>query len=267
MLISLNNPDGYLSDPWSPTDDADRFNQALVHIAKQEEGLQMNDLVGVVNTETYMKMVRRLYGRYMAQAPSNNMRVSTSEETPDIAFTDAPWSATASPVIVPTPGPSSSTRRPKITMTPTKQLTKTVASTTSNSNPTPSAISTTEADSLRKRVNDAEQTIPATLTRTGAGANIRLKQNNAPKIALQALLAFMAVGAIATKLLLRTSKTLQHEPYSIAGRAALVANGNMLHALERDRDGTKRGEKRYCLVWWEDDDGRARYGVCVEDEK
>jgi hypothetical protein len=272
MLISLNNPDGYLSDPWAPTDDADRFTQTLVHVAQQEEGLHPKDLVGVGNSDTYLKMVQRLYGSYMALAISNNMRVGMSENTPDIPFTDATWSATASPMIVPTPAPSSATRKAMTTMTSIKQITKTMTATSTEWEDIPSATqtiatSTAEATSLRKRANDAERTLPATLTRTGAGANIRLKQNNAPKIALQAMLAFMVVGAIVTKLLLRTNKTLQREPYSIAGRAVLMANGNMLHTLGHESDGTERDAKRYRLGWWEDEDGRRRYGVCVEDEK
>jgi hypothetical protein len=99
MLISLNNPDGYLSDPWALTDDADRFTQALVHVAQQEEGLHLKDLVGVGNSDTHLKMVQRLYGRYMALAIINNMRVGMSEDISDVPFTDATCSATASPVI------------------------------------------------------------------------------------------------------------------------------------------------------------------------
>ena len=101
------------------------------------------------------------------------------------------------------------------------------------------------------------------------------------------MLAFMVLGALLTRVLLRTKKTLQREPYSIAGRAVLVVGGNML--LEQgERDGEvvqdenvendaaggdvrsvhEKGvggeEKRYYLGWSKDAEGRNRYGICVE---
>ncbi|KAF1941476.1 hypothetical protein EJ02DRAFT_423042 [Clathrospora elynae] len=258
MLMSLNNPNGYMSSPWAPTDDADRFVQALVYTAQKEEGLHLRDLVGVGNSEMYLKMVQRLYGRYMAQAMSNNMRVGVTEGVSNMTFTDAPWTPTASPVIVPTQASSS------LTKTSNSAKTLTTTRTATHLSRAAAISSTTEASHQRKRAAGAEQTIPATLIRNGAGAHVRLKQNRAPKIALQAILAFMAVGAIIAKLLLRTKKTLQREPYSISGRAVLVASGDMLHTPEDDREGTAWDEKMYRLGWWEDSGGRRRYGIYVE---
>jgi hypothetical protein len=42
------------------------------------------------------------------------------------------------------------------------------------------------------------------------------------------MLGFMAAGATTTKLLMCTKELLPDEPYSIAGRAVLIASGNIL---------------------------------------
>lgn len=87
------------------------------------------------------------------------------------------------------------------------------------------------------------------------------------------MLGFMAAGAILTRLLSRTKELLPHEPYSIAGRAILIANGNILRhdtavtsndtAIQgKDKDGNKQ---RYRLEWWKGTSGVERYGICIQD--
>lgn len=91
-----------------------------------------------------------------------------------------------------------------------------------------------------------------------------MMQNKGPEIALQVMLGFMAAGAILSKLLLRTKELLPHEPYSIAGRAILVANGNILHhdTTSTDKNGK---EQQYRLGWWIDSSGTERYGICIQE--
>ncbi|KAJ4345975.1 hypothetical protein N0V95_005840 [Ascochyta clinopodiicola] len=231
MLLSLNNPNGSSSDPWQLIDDIDRFTQALAYVAQKEDNFTLQDIVGVNNIANLQKAAQKLYGRYMAQAFSSNMRVDVNKETPNITLTDTPWK----------PLSSNSTSNPKL------------RSTTPSSHP----------NTLEHR--DAPlPTIPATLTQTGAGAHTRMVQNKGPKIALQVMLGFMAAGAILTKLLLRTKQLLPHEPYSIAGRAILVANGNILQERGSGKDNGGK-EQRYRLGWWKDEQGKERYGICVEE--
>lgn len=230
MLLSLNNPNGPLSDPWRQTDDADRFTQALVYIAQKEENLTLQDLSGMENAVNLEKMAQKLYGRYMAQAFSSNMRVSIEHSISDITLTDAPWTPQSSNLT------SEVHARSKL--------------------PYPAG-----STPIKRRDNNYEM-LPAVLTRTDA--NIRMVQNKSPKIALQAMLGFMVAGVILARYLLRTRELLPHEPYSIAGRAILAANGNILHGIT---DGHEKNEKaqEYRLGWWKDKDGKERYGICIQE--
>ena len=110
--------------------------------------------------------------------------------------------------------------------------------------------------------------LPALLTQSAEGAHVRLRQNRGPKIALQVMFAFMALGAIVARLLTRTKEVLQREPYSIAGRAALVTDPSLLEALNEDSkstgvEGVGGSDRRYRLDWGEDEQGRKRYGICI----
>jgi hypothetical protein len=98
--------------------------------------MPLEQLAGASNTDALLAASQRLYGRYMAQAISNNMRASVG------AKDDAGSEASSSTIL------------------------------------------------------------PAELSRTGAGARIRLQQNAGPKIALQVMLGLMITGAIAMRLLL-----------------------------------------------------------------
>lgn len=219
MLLALNNPNGSLSAPFNQTDDVDRFTQALAYISHKEDNITFEDLMGTKNVESLRTAAQNLYGRYMAQAFSNNMRIDVNNDTPNITLTDAPW-----------PPPTSKRSVP---------------------------LETQRRDTTQPR-------IPAILTQTGAGGHTRRVQNRGPKIALQVMLGFMAAGAIITKLLLRTKELLPHEPYSIAGRAILVANGNLLQH-DTDSKATDGKEQRYRLRWWKDSSGTERYGICIQE--
>ncbi|OAL46685.1 hypothetical protein IQ07DRAFT_634331 [Pyrenochaeta sp. DS3sAY3a] len=290
MMISFNNPNGSMSGPWYAKDYADRFTQALVYVAQKENNLGLSDLAGQGKSAAYESMLQKMYGRYMAQALSNNMRVSLDDKNASsIAFTDAAWTATATPVIVPTPSWSSrvipvanrtTTVRFSSSLSRISRSAATASATTTLVGTRPNTTTPTPTSpALEKRAEATQSSIPATLTLTGEDASVRLKQNRAPKIALQAMLGFMVVGLLATRLLLDTRETLPREPYSIAGRAVLVANGNVLDDDAQGggsesslvgggsggrREGEWRFRGRYRLGWWEDWEGRRRYGVCVE---
>ena len=90
MLLSPNNPNGSLSAPFNRADDVDRFTQALAYIADREDLITFQDLIGKDNNESLQKVAQKLYGRYMAQVFSNNMRVDVNKETSNITLTDAP---------------------------------------------------------------------------------------------------------------------------------------------------------------------------------
>lgn len=275
MFITLSNPN-VSGKVWAKGDWADRFTQAIVHTASKEDGLSIKDLAGVANSDRFIKMVQRLYARYMVQAISNNMRVDMAENASSMALTDALWTPTASPVFTPIPSlytpplsnPLRSTTRRTVSDTSSSRATNSIAKPISTPKATPASILTPNStpraasNQLRKR---ADNTLPATLTQTGSGAHIRLKQNRAPKIALQVMLSVMIVGALASRLLLRTKETLQREPYSIAGRAVLVANGNILETMDADgHEDVVLDGRRYRLGWWVDDKGRKRYGITIE---
>ncbi|KAF2633995.1 hypothetical protein BU25DRAFT_453697 [Macroventuria anomochaeta] len=198
MLISLKNPNGHSSSPWNSTDDVDRFTQALAHVAEKEENVDLQDIMGSSNVAKFEKTVKKLYGRYIAQAFSSNMRVDINKDTPNITFNGQ----------TPTSSNYSSYYASKLSS-------RTVRSSVSSPKP------------IRSRDNP-QPTIPAVLTQTGSGVRIRIVQNKIPKFALQAMLGFMTTGVILTKFLLRTKELLPREPYSIVGPAILVANGNIL---------------------------------------
>jgi hypothetical protein len=99
---------------------------------------------------------------------------------------------------------------------------------------------------------------------TGTGARHRLKQNRASKTALQVMLGLMSLGIILMRLLQRTRQTLQREPYSIAGRAVLVANGNMLDALGHNWERAGLADKKFSVRWIKDGNGDSAYGIWVD---
>jgi hypothetical protein len=239
MSLALNNPDGYLSEPLTQADDMDRVSQAMVHIALKEHNLTLSEFTGSAKDEMLPKIAQKLYGRYMAQALSNNWRVDLDKATPQINLTDTLWEPD--------------------TTSPASNLTTRLAA---RSMPPPA----TNLGHLGKRAESASRAVHAVIKHPDEGARTRMVQNKKPKIALQAMLGFMAVGAILTKLLLRTKEVLPHEPYSIAGRAILVANGNMLEKINGERQVFGK-ERLYRLGWWKDTAGVERYGICVQPQE
>jgi hypothetical protein len=239
MFLSLNNPNGYLSEPLTWADDMDRVFQAMVHIALKEHNLTLSEFTGSAKEEMLPKIAQKLYGRYMAQALSNNWRVDFDKATPQINITDTLW-------------------KPD-----TKSLASNLTSRLVARSMPPAA---TSRGHVGKRAENASRAVHAVITHPDEGARTRMVQNKKPKIALQAMLGFMAVGAILTRLLLRTKEVLPHEPYSIAGRAVLVANGNMLEKINGQRQVFGK-DRLYRLGWWKDTAGVERYGICVQPQE
>lgn len=91
------------------------------------------------------------------------------------------------------------------------------------------------------------KTYKATLTNPNW---LRLEQNREPKVALQVMLAFLAVAAIATYLLADMRQVLPHNPCSIAGTATLLAGSELC-----TRDIIPEGAE------WRSDDELMRAGV------
>jgi hypothetical protein len=266
MMISLNSPNVSSDSMDGSIEELDRFVQAATYVAQKEEGLNSTNLFGIANLDKMVSALQKMYGRYMAQALSNNMRVSrSSDNTPKPNMTSALWIATASPVIIPTPSPSS-TSRPSVMLksngTTPVSINSTYGAHTANNSTI--SLSTEIPRPLHRRALNPESTLSGTLIDTGPGARHRLKQNRASKIALQVMLAVMSLGVILMRLFQRTKHTLQREPYSIAGRAELVANGNMLDALGRDWDRAGLADKKFSLRWTRDRNGDAAYGIWVD---
>ena len=132
----------------------DNFLHAMVF---GKDGQNYQNLIGEKNVGNLYEVVNTMYGKYMAQAFSYNMRTNSSQDD--------------------TPFPS----------------------------------------------------FEGVLTTTGTS---RLRQNKGPKIALQAMLGAMALIALASRLLLRTTKqVLPHDPCSIAGKATLLAGSSLATRL------------------------------------
>ncbi|KAI1260813.1 hypothetical protein F5Y18DRAFT_419843 [Xylariaceae sp. FL1019] len=104
---------------------------------------------------------------------------------------------------------------------------------------------------------------------------LRLKQEAAPKLVLQILLAVMVLCAIASRVMLRgIDKVVPHNPSTIAGRAALFADGEVSTRKlvpfgaewqtesELKRRGVFEGWL-FSLGWWEESLGEYKYGVDV----
>ncbi|KAI1272127.1 hypothetical protein F5Y07DRAFT_392266 [Xylaria sp. FL0933] len=124
-------------------------------------------------------------------------------------------------------------------------------------------------DSVAAKVEPLRMT-----TRPTFPGRLRLKQEAAPKIALQAILAFMVLCAIISRVLLKgIDRLVPHNPCSIAGRAALFADGEVSTRKlvpygaewrtesELIRSGVYEGWL-FSLGWWESW-GVYKYGVDI----
>lgn len=103
----------------------------------------------------------------------------------------------------------------------------------------------------------------------------RIMQNRAPKLALQAMLGFMALCGLAAWISMPTSGLLPHNPSSIAGVAALIAGSELWKGVAEarrglavpagaewmsDREVKQQGlwsDIMFGLGWWPD----GRYGI------
>ncbi|KAJ2989687.1 hypothetical protein NUW58_g3342 [Xylaria curta] len=111
-------------------------------------------------------------------------------------------------------------------------------------------------------------------TRPEFPGRLRLKQEAAPKIALQAILGFMVLCAILSRVLLKgIDKLVPHNPCSIAGRAALFADGEVSTRKLVPYGAEWRTESElssagvyagwlFSLGWWESW-GVYKYGVDI----
>lgn len=75
------------------------------------------------------------------------------------------------------------------------------------------------------------------------------------------MLGTMTVFAIVSRLLLSVKEVLAHNPLSIAGTATMVAGGKITPESAMDMEYESR---TYSLKWWQDDEGKKRYGVDVD---
>ncbi|KAI8625084.1 hypothetical protein F5Y19DRAFT_276775 [Xylariaceae sp. FL1651] len=111
-------------------------------------------------------------------------------------------------------------------------------------------------------------------TQVDVPGRLRLKQETAPKIALQAILAVMVLCAIVSRILLRgIDKVIPHNPCSIAGTATLLADGEVStrklvpYGAEWRTESELRTAGVYegwlfSLGWWESW-GVYKYGVDI----
>ncbi|KAI0410315.1 hypothetical protein F5X98DRAFT_368877 [Xylaria grammica] len=113
-----------------------------------------------------------------------------------------------------------------------------------------------------------------TTTRPAFPGRLRLKQEAAPKLAIQILLALIVVCAVISRVLLRgMDKLVPHNPCSVAGRAALFADGEVSTRKLVPYGAEWRSESElakagvyegwlFSLGWWESG-GVYKYGVDI----
>lgn len=80
---------------------------------------------------------------------------------------------------------------------------------------------------------------PSNYTATLYQPKKRLHQNRGPKIALQAMLAFLVVCAMATYFLMDTKRVVPHNPCSIAGVMSLMAESKMCRTRQMIPEGSE----------------------------
>lgn len=153
--------------------DIDSFIQAL---SWGHNGVPLDQLYNNGDMSTLNAAANRLYGQYIAQAISANMRTSVPPNSTDTSY---------------------------------------------NINQKPSNYTAT----LRQPTK-------------------RLHQNRSPKIALQAMLAFLAVCAIATYVMVDTKRVVPHNPCSIAGMMSFLAESRMCRTREVIPEGSEWGTEQ-----------------------
>ena len=182
--------------------DLNSFMQALVW---GKDGIPLDDLYNHGNMSVVTAAANRLYGRYMAQVLSQNMRTTVAD--------------------------------------PSQPLT----------------------------------TFPATLT----SPTQRLQQNRNPKIALQAMLAFMVLCALGVWLLFArdVKEVLPHNPCSIAGTMSLLADSGIVKGRGYIREGAEWSrhvalkhesgwdDLRLRMGWQRDEGKGERFTIDVDEDK
>ncbi|KAK3374276.1 hypothetical protein B0T24DRAFT_720802 [Lasiosphaeria ovina] len=306
----VNNMIKYLSASNNSTDDSTNnavassyydmnpTNEFIKAMVWGKDGVPLEEITGKANFDRLHAAAQRVYGRYMAQAISQAMRVSNAGGDSTNATKPATTSSSSSSSLTTAPPTSHSTSSTtSYTTTPDASQSSPPDPVPSNTLPgapdptsnflpetsTPPPDTGTDPDpspdfggnfggggsgggaapapnnnnnpfdfsaglggifptagSIGRRADSSpSDTTTPTTTLTGGSARVasRLQQNAGPKIGLQVLLAAMVVGAVAMRVLLRVRDVLPHEPVSIAGVAALVADGGAVGADGRDRGG------------------------------
>lgn len=169
--ISLNTLIGSLQELPDGITGRNYINSFIQALSWSHDGVPLDQLYNNGDISSLNAAANRLYGRYIAQAVSANMRTPTP----------------------PTNGKTS--------------------------------------------YNINQQ--PSNYTATLSHHKKRLHQNRGPKIALQAMLAFLAVCAMATYLVMDTRRVVPHNPCSIAGTMSLLAESEMCRTREVIPEGAE----------------------------
>ncbi|KAI2616318.1 hypothetical protein GGR54DRAFT_649601 [Hypoxylon sp. NC1633] len=212
FLLSLASVSGNNTVPGpngggsAENNDLDGFVSAL---ATTSPSTPITSLAGSANAQALVDATRKLYGTYMAQALSSNMRsrdLTTLVSTPNSAAAPAEQPSVVGSVTIP--------------------------------------------------------------------GRLRLTQQRAPKVALQAMLAVMIVCLVAGRLLLRgVDQVVPHNPCSFAGTATLLADGEVCtrKIIPPGAEWRSDAELRstgvfdgwmFSLGWWESL-GVYKYGVDI----
>ncbi|KAH7316920.1 hypothetical protein B0I35DRAFT_375387 [Stachybotrys elegans] len=132
---------------------------------------------------------------------------------------------------------------------------------------------TVQAMSLSMRANISGNETSTTNIFDGSfqtGNSRRIQQNRNSKLALQIMLAVMALCTIITRLLLPLGEVLLRDPCSIVGIASLLVGGSLLakpdcslpsHSLTEKELVNRFQGRTYSLKWWTTRDGKTRYGI------
>ena len=131
---------------------------------------------------------------------------------------------------------------------------------------------------MRTTVPQTGETLPV-YTATITQPSQRLQQNRSPKIALQVMLAFMALCAVGAYAIADMKRVLPHNPCSIAGTASLLADSEMCWTNSIIPEGSEWksnkqlrqegvfGGLRFRMGWWTQ--GKAvqekRFGIDVQE--
>ena len=169
--ISLNTLVNTLQELPDSVKGRNSINSFIQALSWGHDGIPLDQLYNNGDLSTLNAAANRLYGRYVAQAISANMRAATPPDTARTSY----------------------------------------------------------------NVEQQRADYSATLNQRSR----RLHQNRGPKIALQTMLAILAVCAAATYLVMDTRRVVPHNPCSIAGMMSLLAESEMCSTREIIPEGAE----------------------------